>query len=133
MLVYRRPARPLRVVVSSTLGYARDHGGVDVLAQLRRAAEVRRAAQRRVADAVWLARQADDADIVGQRQALAVANNRWAALVRQAAHEGHAVAVIARAAGVTASSVYYRLRRRPLSAVSETFTTVADQQNQVRE
>lgn len=83
---------------------------VDELDALRAAAERRRAARRRIADAVvdhgTTSRQA-----LELREVLRVINAEWAELTRRAAAGAHTKADIARAAGVAAPSLYYWLDR----------------------
>lgn len=84
-------------------------GGVGgLLRELQAAAAVKRAARRRIAGAAAHP-GADTLELGECRAAHAVAAARWVSLVRAAAHDGHPIAVIARAAGVTPASVYYRL------------------------
>lgn len=76
-----------------------------LLRELRAAAAVKRAARRRVADAT----AACSPDVGEHWSAHDIAAARWASLIRAAAAAGHPIADIARAAGVAASSVHYRL------------------------
>ncbi|SCX37942.1 hypothetical protein SAMN03159343_0245 [Klenkia marina] len=46
-----------------------------------------------------------------QKQAYAEATDEWTRLIRAAYADGHPIADIARAAGVAASSVHYRLKQ----------------------
>lgn len=88
-----------------------ERAGGGVLRELHNAAAVKRAARQRIADAV--AHRSDDtAELEEHRAAHDVATARWVSLLRAAAHDGYSVAVIARAAGVTAASVHYRLTTR---------------------
>lgn len=86
--------------------------GGGVLRELQSAAAVKRAARQRIADAAAHL-GADKPELAERRAAHDVATARWVRLLRAAAHEGHPVAVIARAAGVTAASVHYRLAATP--------------------
>ena len=76
-----------------------------VLRELRAAAAVKRAARRRVADAA----AARSPDVSEHWSAHHIAATRWTSLIHAAGAAGHPIADIARAAGVAASSVHYRL------------------------
>jgi hypothetical protein len=79
-----------------------ERAGGGVLRELQNAAAVKRAARQRIADAA--AHLSDDAvELAEHRAAHDVDTVRWVSLLRAAAHDGHPVAVIARAAGVTPS------------------------------
>lgn len=83
---------------------------VDELAALRAAAGHRRTARRRVADAV-VDHGERSPQAVELREVLRGVNEQWAQLIHQAAAAGHPLADVARAAGVAAPSLYYRLRQ----------------------
>lgn len=92
--------------------------------ELRRAADVKRAARSRLADVtVALGPASPDVDVV--RGAYDVATRRWVELIRVAVQTGVSIAEVARAAGVAPSSVHYRVR-------SGSVSTAADQVNQDR-
>ena len=80
------------------------------LTALRTQADLRRAARRRVADAV-AEHGTSSVNAVALRAELHAVNEQWAELIRQAVGAGHALADVARAAGVAAPSLYYRLRQ----------------------
>lgn len=84
-------------------------GDVDELAALCAAAEKRRAVRRQVADAV-VDHGSRSPEAVRLRQMLRAVNAEWTELIRQAAAAGPTLADVARAAGVAAPSLYYRLR-----------------------
>ena len=83
-----------------------------MLAELAAAAAAKRAARRRLAD---VAAQAGlrSPQLDEPRQAHQEATAIWVALLQRASAKGHPVADVARAAGVTGPSVYYRLRTSP--------------------
>lgn len=89
-----------------------NRAGREVLRELENAAAVKRAARQRIADAVAHP-SGDTAELAAHRAAHDIATARWVSLLRAADHDGHPVAVIARAAGVTAASVHYRLAATP--------------------
>lgn len=81
----------------------------DGLSALRAVAGRRRAVRRQVADAV-VDHGARSREVLELREVLRSVNVEWAELIRQQAAAGrHTMADIARASGVAAPSLYYRL------------------------
>ncbi|MCZ2818021.1 hypothetical protein [Modestobacter sp. VKM Ac-2984] len=79
------------------------------LAELRDAAADRRQARRHIAD-LTATHGRGSAEQVAAWEAYRAVNDRWSALIRQAASAGHTVADLARAAGCARASLYQHLR-----------------------
>ncbi|SDP46747.1 hypothetical protein SAMN05660199_03966 [Klenkia soli] len=86
----------------------------DVLAELRAAAAVKRAARHRLADAT-AEHGPRSPELAQHHQAHDTAVERWVRLLLDAHETGHSTVVVARAAGVAPSSVHYRLQQAAAS------------------